>query len=125
MVIEEFLTIDYLKTFMGTVVVTMLMVQFLKELPPIKKISTKYFTFMVALFNIVITTLLTGKFKIGNLYIMIINAILVTFTATGGYDFTIRNVNLNNNKLVTTEKPKEIESDIKEIVSNVGEDNKE
>lgn len=86
---NNFLTIDYLKTFMGTVVVTMLMVQFFKELPGIKKIPTRYFTFLVALFNILMCAILTDSFTIVGLYLMLINAMLVTFTATGGYDFTI------------------------------------
>lgn len=86
---NNFISIDYLKTFMGTVVVTMLMVQFFKELPGIKKIPTRYFTFIVAFFNILICSLLTNSFTITGIYLMFINAMLVTFTSTGGYDFAI------------------------------------
>jgi len=94
----DFLTIDYLCTYMGTVVVTMLIVQFLKELPGIKKIPTKYFTFIVAFLNILICSALTDNFALSNLYLMLINAMLVTFTATGGYDFAIKNVTIKNEK---------------------------
>ena len=94
----DFLTIDYLCTYMGTVVVTMLIVQFLKELPGIKKIPTKYFTFIVAFLNILICSFITGNFAVSNLYLMLINAMLVTFTATGGYDFAIKSVTIKNEK---------------------------
>lgn len=89
---NDFLSIQYISTFMGTVVVTMLMVQFLKELPYIKKLQTKYFTFIIAFFNILICSFSTNKFSIVNLYLMFINAMLVTFTATGGYDFSFKNI---------------------------------
>ena len=96
----DFLTIDYISTFMGTVAVTMLIVQFLKELPGIKKIPTKYFTFVVAFMNILICSALTGNFALSNLYLMLINAMLVTFTATGGYDFAVKSVKIQKDKNV-------------------------
>ena len=83
---------------MGTVVVTMLMVQFSKELLGVKKIPTRYFTFVIAFLNILICSALTGNFALSNLYLMLINAMLVTFTATGGYDFAIKNVKIQKGK---------------------------
>lgn len=95
MIFEDFLTINYVQTFLGTVVVTMLAVQFLKELPIIKKIPTKYLTFFIALINIVVCSMLTNTFTVGGLYLIFINAMLITFTCTGGYDFTIKNIKIN------------------------------
>ena len=100
----DFLTIDYISTFMGTVAVTMLVVQFLKELPGIKKIPTKYFTFIVAFLNILICSFITGNFAVSNLYLMLINAMLVTFTATGGYDFAAKSVTIKTQKDKSTER---------------------
>ena len=94
----DFLTIDYISTFMGTVAVTMLIVQFLKELPGIKKIPTKYFTFIVAFLNILICSFITDNFAVSNLYLMLINAVLVCFTATGGYDFAVKSVKIQKDK---------------------------
>lgn len=92
MQVNDFLTLDYVATFVGTVVVTMLLVQFLKDLPFIKKIPTKYFTFFIALINITICTATFGTFSIQNVYLMFINAVVITFTCTGGYDFTYKKV---------------------------------
>lgn len=95
---KDFLTIDYISTFMGTVVVTMLIVQFLKELPGIKKMPTRYFTFIVAFFNILMCSVLIGNFTLSNLYLMFINAMLVCFTATGGYDFAVKDVMVSSKR---------------------------
>ncbi|MCY6959511.1 hypothetical protein [Clostridium brassicae] len=110
MIFENFLTIEYVSTFLGTIIVTMLIVQFFKGTPIIKKIPTKYFTFIVALVNMIICGLLTHTFSFSNLYLMIINAMLITFTATGGYDFAIRNVRVDK---------KDIEEYSEEIVQKV------
>lgn len=74
---------------MGTVVVTIMIVQFFKEFPYVKNIPTKYFTFLVALVNILVCTFALGKFTVANIYLIFINAILVTFSATGTYDFHV------------------------------------
>lgn len=98
MVLDNFVTWDFIASYMGTVIVTMLMVQFFKELPFIKSIPTKYFVFIIALINIVATSVVTKTFLISNLYLMIINAILVAFTSTGTYDFTVKAVKVNIDK---------------------------
>lgn len=95
MIFEDFLTLSYVRTFLGTVVVTMLTVQFLKELPGIKKMPTKYLTFLIALINIIVSSALTGTLTMESLYLIFINAMLVTFTSTGGYDFTIKSIKIN------------------------------
>ncbi len=115
MVFENFLTIDYVKTFLGTVVVTMLTVQFLKELPVIKKLPTKYLVFLVALFNILICSMLTNNFSLSSLYLIFINAMLITFTCTGGYDFTIKNIKINQDTKVIPPKTIPPEGETTEI----------
>ena len=48
--------------------------------------------------NILICSALTDNFALSNLYLMLINAMLVTFTATGGYDFAVKSVTIKNEK---------------------------
>jgi hypothetical protein len=98
MVLDNFITWDFITGYAGTVIVTMLIVQFLKELPFIKKMPTRYFTFIIALLNIIATNIATNSFLISNLYLMFINAITVTFTATGGYDFAVKTIRVNIDK---------------------------
>ncbi|WP_027626540.1 hypothetical protein [Clostridium lundense] len=99
---NDFITLDYMCTYMGTVVVTMLIVQFTKELPGVKKIPTRYYTFLVAFFNILICNILNETFTIAKVYLMLINAMLVTFTATGGYDFSIKKVIIDEPEKIET-----------------------
>lgn len=94
MVLDNFVTWNFVAGYMGTVIVTMLMVQFFKELPFIKTIPTKYFVFIIAFLNIVATSIATNTFLISNLYLMVVNAILVSFTSTGTYDFAIKPVKI-------------------------------
>lgn len=96
MAINDFVTLDFIASFAGTVVVTMLVVQFLKELPFIKNIPTRYFVFVAAFANIVISQITNEKFLLSNIYLVSINAILTTFAATGGYDFAVKSVNFRS-----------------------------
>ncbi|QAT39542.1 hypothetical protein [Clostridium sp. JN-9] len=98
MVLDNFLTWSFLGGFMGTVIVTMLVTQFLKEVPFIKAVPTKYFTFIVAFINILAVAIANGTFAFNGIYLMFINAIVVTFTSTGTYDFVVRPVQIIENK---------------------------
>lgn len=107
---NDFITLEYLCTYMGTVVVTMLIVQFTKDLPGVKKIPTRYYTFLVAFLNLLICSILNSTFTIAKVYLMLINSMLVTFTATGGYDFSIKKSTLDEPKKI---EPNNITKDMK------------
>ncbi len=96
MVIDSFITWDFLGQFMGVVIVTMLVVQFIKEIPVIKRISTKYLTAIVAFITLFSYQMANGSLTWRGLYLVFLNAIFVTMTATGGYDFAQRK-NLQSN----------------------------
>lgn len=96
MVINDFVNWTFIESFMGAVIITMLIVQFTKELKFIKNIPTKYYTFIVAFVNLTICQIISGKFALANLYLLFVNAIIVTFTSTGGYDFTMKSIKFKN-----------------------------
>lgn len=98
---DSFLTWEYVATFAGVVFATNLFVSFTKELPYIKNISTKYYTSIVAFILIILSSLTLGLFNITDLPLVVLNSILVTFTATGGYDFTYKKV--TNTETKTTD----------------------
>ncbi len=95
---ENFLTWDYVVTFMGIVFCTSMVVEFTKELPYIAKIKTKYYTAIVAFFLMLFGALFLGNFVFINIPLMMLNAILVAFTTTGQYDFHYRKVRLIEDK---------------------------
>ena len=109
---DSFLTWEYVATFEGVVFATNLFVNFTKELPYIKNISTKYYTSLVAFVLIILSSLTLSTFNFKDLPLVILNSILVTFTATGGYDFTykkVTNTEIVNDKTATVQETKTVE----------------
>ena len=99
---NNFFTLEYMLTPVGATTTTILIVQFLKEMPLIKRLKTKYLAFIVALLNILICTLLTKGINYNELYMIFINSLIIGFSSVGGYDF--------NNKVLKVDKLK-IEDD--------------
>lgn len=89
---ENFITIDYLGTLAGVTVIVTLLTQFTKELidTKLKKIPTKFVAFFYALVTILVYQLVTGTFKWNMIYVTIINSIIVTLTAQGGYEWIFK-----------------------------------
>lgn len=104
---ESFLTWEYVASFMGIVFCTSMVVEFLKELPYIKQIPTKYFTAIVSFALILFASIFLGNFRLVDLPLMMLNAILVTFTTSGQYDFHYRKV-----RLIEDKSQNEIQSDL-------------
>lgn len=97
MILDSFITWDFLGQYMGVVIVTMILVQFVKELPWIKKIPTKYLTAIIAFITLLSAQIGAHKFSWdGELYLIFLNSILVTMTATGGWDFANKKVQVDN-----------------------------
>lgn len=96
MEINNFVNMDFLAGFAGTIVGVELIVYCTKEIPGIKKIPTKLYTFVLALIHLLIVKVVTGTliFNLGNVYLLIINSLLVSVILCGGYDVVIGNVKL-------------------------------
>lgn len=86
---NTFLTWDYLASYAGMVFAVTIFTQFFKDLPLIKKIPTKYFAFVISLIIMTSVSLYQGTFNINNILLVILNSMLVTFTATGTKDFGV------------------------------------
>lgn len=99
---NDFLTWGYVSTFAGLVFCTSMVVEFLKELKYLKAIPTRYFTCIVAVVLLVLSSIFTGSFMFNNIPLIFLNGILITYTATGGKDFHKKKVNViedvNDNK---------------------------
>lgn len=88
----EFVTWTYLASAVGQVAVVQMLVQFLKDLPGIKKMPTKYFTYIVAIALGFGCAFVIGPFKTTDIPLIVINAVIVTFAATGCYDYATKTV---------------------------------
>jgi hypothetical protein len=89
---NNFITLDYLSTFVGMVAVVVLITQFTKELidKVAKWLPTKYVVFIYALIVIIGYQIMSNTFDISKLLLTIINAMLLTMTAQGGYEWVFK-----------------------------------
>lgn len=93
---SEFINIDYLGSLTGCVAVVILLTQFFKEIiTKYVKIPAKYVTFIFSLTTMLAYQICTGSFSFKNIYILLLNSIIVTLTASGGYEYTIKTIQEN------------------------------
>jgi hypothetical protein len=89
---DNFITLDYLSTFVGMVAVVVLITQFTKDL--IDKIAkwlpTKYIVFIYSLIVLIGYQVMSNTFEASKLLLTIINAMLLTMTAQGGYEWVFK-----------------------------------
>ena len=91
MEINNFVTTDFLASFTGTLFVVELMVFVTKNLPIIKKIRTRVYTFLLAISHIIIMGLITktATQTVMYYYGAFINSLVITVMLCGGYDIII------------------------------------
>ena len=83
---DNFMTLEMLSTFAGLVIATSLIVQFTKDI-----VKSKFSDIYVRLYTFIISLILTFVFActgydIDNIILTIINSIIVSVTAMGGYE---------------------------------------
>jgi len=84
---NEFLTWEVLLTFTGLVTTTYMVTEFTKEIPFIKKMPTKYWSYIIALVLLFAVNLVTGSFKYEDIVLYLLNAIPVSLSANGLNNF--------------------------------------
>lgn len=84
---DTFLTWKVLLTFSGLVGAVYMVVEFTKEIKFIKKISTKYWSFFIAAFLIMMTNVVTGTFNYKDIVLYFLNAIVISLSSNGLNDF--------------------------------------
>lgn len=84
---NEFLTWEVLLTFTGLVTTTYMVTEFTKEIPLIKKMPTKYWSYIIALVLLFAVNLVTGSFKYEDIVLYLLNAIPVSLSANGLNNF--------------------------------------
>lgn len=94
---SNYLTVDTIATFAMALVVIELWVNFTKELPVIKKIPTKFYTWLVAVLHLSIinTSINIFNLSILGIYMLMCNALLLAVILCGGYDIYIGKININ------------------------------
>ena len=90
---NEYLSLESIGTFAGMVVAINLIVQFLKPLlDKVKKIPTRYLVWAIAVIVSTAYQAITGTFTASVIYLLLLNSILLTLTAMGSYEATIKKI---------------------------------
>lgn len=112
---NEFINLGYLGSLTGCVAVVILLTQFFKEIiDKYVKIPTKYVTFLFSLVTMLAYQLGTNTFTFKGIYILLLNAIIVTLTATGGYEYTVKPITEKKQESPVKQiNPTKITNDIK------------
>lgn len=84
---DTFLTWEVLLTFSGLVGAVYMVVEFTKEIKFINKIPTKYWSFFIAAFLIMMTNVVTGTFNYKDIVLYFLNAIVISLSSNGLNDF--------------------------------------
>ena len=83
---EQFLTWGDLATYGGAVMAVLIITEFTKDLPGIRRIPTRLWAYMIALVLLVTATVFTGdRVRAEDILLSIINAVLVAMAAVGSF----------------------------------------
>lgn len=93
---DNFITLNYMGTFIGMVAIIVLITQFSKDLVDkyLAEIPTKYVVFIYSLVVIIGYQLMSNTFEPKLLLLTLFNAILLTMTAQGGYEWLYKPVEM-------------------------------
>lgn len=83
---EELFTWSMLGTYAGSVLVTSLITQMLKNIGFLKNMRTRLLSYIIALIILIAATIFAGTPDVKSIALCFINAFVVGFAANGGYD---------------------------------------
>lgn len=87
---NNFITWSMLFEWATFVSIVLMLTQFTKDIKFIKKIPTKYWSFLIAFILMIISNLEAGSFRLVDITLYIISSALASMNANGIYDFSIK-----------------------------------
>ena len=88
---NEYISIEFLGSFIGMVAAVNLLVQFLKPLlDKVKKIHTRYLVWAIALIISGLYLWLTGPISRESIFLLLLNSIVLTLASMGSYESIVR-----------------------------------
>lgn len=95
---NNFFTYEMLLTYATCVTAVFGVTQFIKDIPGIKKIPTKYLSCVIALVVVVLTNIAVKQFRVDNILLYVLSSIFISMNANGIYDFDIKTLKEDENK---------------------------
>ncbi len=83
---QEFFTWESLLTCTGATLVTTLITQFFKDMPIVKRLPTRVFSYIIAVAVMLTAMAFEGNFSFRNAVIALINAVVVALASNGAFD---------------------------------------
>lgn len=80
---NDFLTWNSLSTYVNFITIVFLVVEFTKEIKWIKRIPTKYWSFFVSFFLLVIINLVNNNFKFYDVILYLLTSISISLSSNG------------------------------------------
>lgn len=84
---EQFITWEVLTTYASFVSIVFMAVEFTKDLPLIKKVPTKYWSFIVCFLLILATNLVLDTFKARDILLYVLSSMSISLGANGLSNF--------------------------------------
>nr|DAM40460.1 MAG TPA: holin [Caudoviricetes sp.] len=103
---DKFFTYEMLLSYATCVTAVFGTTQFIKEIPFINKLNTKYLSFFVAVIIVVLTNIATNQFKVANILLYILSSIFISMNANGIYDFDSKKKKQEESKIDIENKEK-------------------
>ena len=83
---QEFFTWELLSTYAGAVLAVALITQFIKGAGILSKIPTQLISYVIALIILLLALYFNGEFILANAALCILNAVIVSLAANGGFE---------------------------------------
>ncbi len=84
---EQFITWDNLNTYATFVTMVFMVVEFTKELKWVKKINTKYWSFIVAFISLNVVNMVSGNFRFIDMFLYALSSMSISLGANGLSNF--------------------------------------
>lgn len=104
---DKFFTYEMLLSYATCVTAVFGVTQFIKEIPGIKKIPTKYVSFLIAVIIVTLSNVATSQFKVSNILLYILSSVFISMNSNGIYDFDTK----SKEGKIKTEENKEIKNE--------------
>ena len=92
---DKFFTYEMLLSYATCVTAVFGTTQFVKEIPGIKKIPTKYVSFFISIIIVTLSNVATSQFKVSNILLYVLSSVFISMNANGIYDFDTKSKTKN------------------------------
>lgn len=109
---NEFLTWEVLKSYATFVSIVFMVVEFTKDLPVIKKMPTKYWSFFIATLLLTILNLVIGTFKSVDIVLYLLSGISISLGANGLSNFNDKRSEIMNEEIIVETEDEQLIEEI-------------